>query len=86
MVVFAADIAKFFFTDAHTVYGFLTVIYLVLMVPAWTMWLGILLAEVPVEFFKGAVVIRGPGYAEGVFWPRFFTCYRCVCVGLLTCV
>jgi hypothetical protein len=30
--VFSADIAKFFFINAHGVYGFLTVVYLVLLV------------------------------------------------------
>lgn len=62
--VFAADVAKFFFVDAHSVYGLLTVIYLVLCIPVWVMWLGVLLAEIPAEFLKGTVRVKGPAYAE----------------------
>ncbi len=42
-IVFAADIAKFFVNMAYTFYGFVTVIYMVLLIPAWTIWLGIIL-------------------------------------------
>jgi len=62
--VFMVDIIKFFFIRAHQAYAMLTVLYMVLFVPVWTMWIGMLLAEVPAEFLKGKVVVKGPAYAE----------------------
>ena len=51
-IVFAADIAKFFLSVAYTFYGFVTVIYMVLLIPAWTIWLGIILPRVrAISFF-----------------------------------
>lgn len=63
-VVFAVDVAKFFVKELYVFYGFLTVIYLVLMIPAWTVWLGLLLPKIPSDFMKGSVVVSGPAYAD----------------------
>ena len=64
VMVFAIDIAKFFYVPLYTAYGFMTVIYMVLLVPAWVIWLGIIMAWIPAEFMKGKVVVKGPAYAE----------------------
>jgi hypothetical protein len=58
-VVFAADIAKFFL-PIYSFYGYATVIYMVVLIPAWIIWLGFLLPKIPSEFMKGVVVATGP--------------------------
>ncbi len=45
-IVFAADLAKFFLPFAYTFYGFVTVIYLVLLIPIWIIWIGLILPKV----------------------------------------
>ncbi len=45
-IVFAADIAKFFLPKAYIFYGFVTVIYLVLLIPIWIVWIGLILPRV----------------------------------------
>jgi hypothetical protein len=51
-IVFSADIAKFFVNMAYTFYGFVTVIYMVLLIPVWTIWLGIILPRVCSNLFS----------------------------------
>lgn len=69
-LVFMADVSKFFFVSFYGVYGFFTVIYLVLLVPAWVVWLGIIITWIPSDFMKGAVVVSGPAYAQlGTTYP-----------------
>lgn len=63
-VVFIVDEIKFFNVNFYAAYGVATVVYLVLLVPAWCVWLGLLLPQVPSEFMRGVVVVRGPAYAE----------------------
>ena len=63
-VVFSADVSKFFLFNFDRWYAFVTVIYMVLLIPAWTVWLGLILPRIPAEFMKGVVVATGPAYAE----------------------
>ena len=42
----------------------MTVIYMVLLIPIWTAWLAAILPQIPGEFLKGTVQVKGPDYQE----------------------
>ena len=35
-----------------------------ILLPAWAVWLGILLPRIPSQFMQGNVVVSGPSYAQ----------------------